>query len=117
MLPRCRVWSEHGWASAANAKPLLDIGMIDFAGCGAVHFVGGLSGFIGATVLGPRTGRFAADGRPNPAMRGHSAPLVVIGTFLLWVGWCALPACSASCWCGCRVRARLSLSAQSRRLG
>jgi len=37
-------------------------------------------------MVGPRRGRFAEDGRVNP-MPGHSAPLVVLGTFILWVGW------------------------------
>lgn len=38
---------------------------------------------MGAAVIGPRVGRFAADGSVNE-MKGHSATLVVMGTFLLW---------------------------------
>lgn len=66
------------------------MGVVDFAGCLVVHFVGGFSGFIGAAVLGPRKGRFDADGKVIQTDRfgAHSAPLVCIGTFLLWVGWC-----------------------------
>jgi Amt family ammonium transporter len=48
--------------------------------------VGGFAGLMGAMIVGPRTGRFASDGRVNP-MPGHSAPLVVLGTFVLWLGW------------------------------
>ncbi|KAJ8467809.1 hypothetical protein OPV22_030361 [Ensete ventricosum] len=35
---------------------------------------------------GPRVGRFDHAGR-SVALRGHSATLVVLGTFLLWFGW------------------------------
>ena len=40
----------HGW--------LYDRGFIDFAGASTVHYVGGLSGFIGAKIIGPRFGKF-----------------------------------------------------------
>ena len=58
----------------------------DFAGSGVVHMVGGFAGLMGAIMVGPRTGRFDAQGRPI-AMPGHNAALVVLGTFILWVGW------------------------------
>jgi len=59
---------------------------IDFAGSGIVHMVGGWSGLVGAIVLGPRKGRFAADGTVID-MPGHSVPMALLGTLLLWVGW------------------------------
>ena len=44
---------------------------------------GGWAALVGAKILGPRLGRF-----DNPAaFEGHSTPLVIIGTFLLWFGW------------------------------
>ncbi|KAG5531085.1 hypothetical protein RHGRI_025896 [Rhododendron griersonianum] len=68
-------WSADGWASAANTNNLLfGSGVIDFAGSGVVHMVG------------PRIGRFDHTGR-SVALRGHSASLVVLGTFILWFGW------------------------------
>ncbi|XP_010023793.2 ammonium transporter 1 member 1 [Eucalyptus grandis] len=80
-------WSTDGWASAFNSDDLLfGSGVIDFAGSGVVHMVGGIAGFWGALIEGPRIGRFDHSGR-SVALRGHSASLVVLGTFLLWFGW------------------------------
>ncbi|KNA03582.1 hypothetical protein SOVF_207730 [Spinacia oleracea] len=79
-------WSGDGWASAGNSNLLFGSGVIDFAGSGVVHMVGGIAGFWGAFIEGPRIGRFDHEGR-SVALRGHSASLVVLGTFLLWVGW------------------------------
>jgi len=81
-------WTTEGWLGPwrENGAKLLGTGMLDFAGSGVVHMVGGFAGLMGALIVGPRTGRFSPDGRVNP-MPGHSAPFVVIGTFILWVGW------------------------------
>ncbi|KAK8712787.1 hypothetical protein V6N13_148015 [Hibiscus sabdariffa] len=80
-------WSGDGWASPIRADNLLfDSGVIDFAGSGVVHMVGGIAGLWGALIEGPRIGRFDRAGR-SVALRGHSASLVVLGTFLLWFGW------------------------------
>ncbi|KDP33351.1 hypothetical protein JCGZ_12900 [Jatropha curcas] len=80
-------WATDGWASAFNTDNLLfSSGVIDFAGSGVVHMVGGIAGFWGALIEGPRIGRFDHTGR-SVSLRGHSASLVVLGTFLLWFGW------------------------------
>jgi Amt family ammonium transporter len=86
-------WSGEGWLGPwrsatgdGGGSLLAGSGMLDFAGSGIVHMTGGVAGLVGAAIVGPRTGRFAPDGRVNP-MPGHSAPLVVLGTFILWLGW------------------------------
>lgn len=80
-------WSTDGWASPFNTSNLLfGTGAIDFAGSGVVHMVGGIAGLWAAFIEGPRIGRFDHAGR-SVALRGHSASLVVLGTFLLWFGW------------------------------
>ena len=83
------VWHAEGWLSATKEPindRLNDVGMIDFAGCGVVHMVGGLAGLAGAAVVGPRIGRFDPDGRVRN-ISGHSAPLALLGVFILWFGW------------------------------
>jgi len=62
------------------------MGFYDFAGSGLVHAVGGFAGLAGAIVLGPRIGKFGADGKAK-AMPGHNLPLAALGVFILWVGW------------------------------
>ncbi|KAK6278725.1 PREDICTED: ammonium transporter 1 member 1 [Theobroma cacao] len=80
-------WATDGWASSfRNDDFLFDSGVIDFAGSGVVHIVGGVAGLWGALIEGPRIGRFDHSGR-SVALRGHSATLVVLGTFMLWFGW------------------------------
>mmetsp|Transcript_16509 Transcript_16509/g.49943 ORF Transcript_16509/g.49943 Transcript_16509/m.49943 type:complete len:493 (+) Transcript_16509:110-1588(+) len=80
------IWSDKGFLSAFKMEPYKNVGCIDFAGCGVVHMVGGAAAGIGAYVLGPRIGRFDPN-VPVTAFRGHSAPLTILGTFILWVGW------------------------------
>lgn len=41
---------------------LFNSGAIDFAGSGAVHMVGGFAALAGCFILGPRIGRYNADG-------------------------------------------------------
>ncbi|KAK8662285.1 hypothetical protein V6N13_091869 [Hibiscus sabdariffa] len=80
-------WATDGWASAFRTnKFLFDSGVIDFAGPGIVHIVGGVAGLWGALIEGLRIGRFDHTSR-LVALRGHSATLVVLGTLMLWFGW------------------------------
>lgn len=80
------VWTHTGWLSALNKDLFLDSGMIDAGGCTTVHMVGGLSGLMGALMMGPRIGRFSPSGTPL-TLPGHSMPLVIFGALLLWFGW------------------------------
>jgi Amt family ammonium transporter len=65
---------------------LSQIGFKDFAGSTVVHSIGGWAALVGATLLGPRLGKYGADGRMNP-IPGHNMGLATIGVFILWIGW------------------------------
>lgn len=88
------VWSPFGWMSALRTENtasggytlLFGTGVYDFAGDGPVHMLGGFASLVGAWVLGPRIGRFDAEGTPVD-MPGHNASLTLLGVFLLWFGW------------------------------
>ncbi len=67
-----------GWLSA--------LGFHDFAGSLIVHAVGGFAGLAGAIALGPRLGKFNADGSANP-MPGHNITAATLGVFILLIGW------------------------------
>lgn len=58
----------------------------DFAGSTLVHSVGGWGALAGVIILGPRIGKYLANGKVKPIL-GHSMPLATIGVFLLWLGW------------------------------
>jgi Amt family ammonium transporter len=60
-------------------------GLIDFAGCGVVHMVGGFTGMVRAIIIGPRTGRFVG-GQVTGLYSGNKT-LQALGTFMLWFGW------------------------------
>lgn len=70
------VWSPNGW--------LLQRGYQDFAGSSVVHMVGGFASMIGCYFLGRRKGD----------LESHSIVSVVLGTFILWMGWYGFNACS-----------------------
>ena len=61
-------------------------GFFDFAGSTVVHSVGGWAALAGILMLGPRLGKYGADGRVN-AIPPHSYTSAVIGCFVLWLGW------------------------------
>ena len=77
------VWGG-GWLSQLSEIDLP--AAADYAGSGVVHAVGGFVALAGAVVVGPRIGKFNADGTAN-VLSGHNVPFVVIGTFILFFGW------------------------------
>jgi len=83
------VWSANGWATAFKEDPnnlLFGVGVYDFAGDGPVHMIGGFASLAAAYILGPRIGRFDANGKAVD-MPGHNASLTLLGVFFLWFGW------------------------------
>ena len=67
-----------GWLGAMGFK--------DFAGSTVVHSTGGWAALAGSLVIGPRLGRFRADGTAKP-MPPSNVPAVTLGVFILWLGW------------------------------
>jgi len=65
---------------------LAEMGFADFAGSTLVHSVGGWAALTGAIILGPRTGKYQANGAIHP-LPGANLPLATLGTFILWLGW------------------------------
>lgn len=65
---------------------LSELGFKDFAGSTVVHSVGGWAALVGATILGPRIGKYGPGKKVN-AIPGHNLPLGAAGVFLLWIGW------------------------------
>jgi ammonium transporter, Amt family len=62
------------------------VGMQDFAGSTAVHLIGATGAFAALLLLGPRRGKYGADGKPR-AIPGHNMPLFGLGVLILWLGW------------------------------
>jgi len=83
----CSTWG-YGWLETfkKDSKGVPVGGYIDFAGSGVVHLTGGIAALVGAKVIGVRTGRF--DPEKADEFSPHSQPLIVLGTFILWFGWC-----------------------------
>jgi Amt family ammonium transporter len=79
------VWGG-GWLSALGAAAGLGHGHVDFAGSSVVHMTGGITALAGTLVLGPRLGKFRADGTVS-LMPGHNLPMSVVGTLILAFGW------------------------------
>lgn len=75
-----------GWLSQLGVNFGLGHGYVDFAGSGVVHALGGFCALAGAMVLGPRLGKYNADGSVNP-IPAHHVPMALLGAFILAFGW------------------------------
>lgn len=65
---------------------LAEMGFHDFAGSTAVHMVGGVAAFVGASILGPRIGKYTKEGK-SLAIPGHNLTFAALGVFILWFCW------------------------------
>lgn len=83
------VYGHWVWGNALdpdNGAWLAELGFHDFAGGSVVHLLGATSAFVGIVMMGPRIGRFAADG----SVKNWEAPnigITALGTLILWFGW------------------------------
>jgi Amt family ammonium transporter len=67
-----------GWLSS--------MGFHDFAGSTVVHSVGGWAAVVGASIIGPRVGKYGKNGEVN-TISAHNITLGALGVFILWFGW------------------------------
>ncbi len=79
------VWGG-GWLAQLGKNFGLGHGAVDFAGSSVVHMVGGVAGLAGAIVLGPRMGKYRANGTLT-AIPGHHIPMAIVGCLVLFFGW------------------------------
>jgi ammonia channel protein AmtB len=74
------------WGWHADGWLVTEWGVHDFGAAGLVHAVAGFFALGVLINLGPRVGKFNADGSAN-AIVGHNMPLTVVGLMLIIVGF------------------------------
>lgn len=84
------VWGG-GWLATLGLNFGLGHGVVDFAGSGVVHTMGGMIALSGAIIIGPRIAKFKKDGTAR-AFPGHDIPMAIIGTIILFFCWFAFNA-------------------------
>mmetsp|Transcript_57761 Transcript_57761/g.116069 ORF Transcript_57761/g.116069 Transcript_57761/m.116069 type:complete len:527 (+) Transcript_57761:172-1752(+) len=88
-------WSNDGFLSAHRDKDLLyGCGVLDFAGSGVVHVVGGACALMALLFLGPRDTVYFEKGVRH-APPGQSPSFQSLGTLCLWFGWFGFNGCSS----------------------
>jgi Amt family ammonium transporter len=79
-------WAWTGLDTGEALGFLNSLGFVDFAGSTVVHSVGGWVSLALLLILGPRRGRFDADGKPQ-RIRPSNLPLATLGVMFLFIGW------------------------------
>ncbi len=75
------------WGANFLSGTVLDISsMHDLAGSTVIHSTGGWALFAAVLIMGPRRGRYKKNGAIQ-VIPASNIPLVVLGAFLLWIGW------------------------------
>jgi Amt family ammonium transporter len=92
------VWGG-GWLAQLGINQGWGCGPLDVGGAGTIQSVGGLTALSIACILGPRHGKYTADGMPA-AIPGHNAILALLACFLTWLGWIGLNGCGSLLWLG-----------------
>jgi ammonium transporter, Amt family len=92
------VWGG-GWLAQLGVNYGIGRGFLDAGGSGAIQVVGGLTALAVTWILGPRRGKYSADGMA-PAIPGHNAVLVLFGCVLALIGWVGLNSAGAILFTG-----------------
>ncbi len=74
------------WGFGGGLFAEIGDGVQDFAGSSVVHLTGATAALAAVLLLGPRKGKFGADGKAR-AIPGHNMPLLGLGVLILWLGW------------------------------
>lgn len=92
------VWGG-GWLAQLGANYGIGHGFLDAGGSGSIQAVGGLTALAITWILGPRRGKYSADGMA-PAIPGHNSVLVLFGCLLALVGWIGINSAGAILFTG-----------------
>ena len=92
------VWGG-GWLAQLGVNYGIGRGFLDVGGAGTVQVLGGLTALAVTWILGPRRGKYSADGMA-PAIPGHNGVLVLFGCVLALVGWIGLNSAGAILFTG-----------------
>ena len=74
------------WKWGGGFLDMMETPFYDFAGSTLVHSVGGWAAVVAVALLGPRIGKYGANGSVRP-IPGHSLPFAAAGVLILWLGW------------------------------
>jgi Amt family ammonium transporter len=92
------VWGG-GWLAQLGVNYGLGHGFLDVGGASSIQVLGGLTALAITWILGPRRGKYSADGMA-PAIPGHNAVLVLFGCVLTLAGWIGLNSAGAILFTG-----------------
>jgi len=95
------VWGG-GWLAQLGTNYGLGRGFVDAGGSSSIQVVGGLTALSIAWIVGPRRGKYSAQGMPA-AIPAHNAAFVLFGCPLALVGWLGLNSAGAMLFSGVGV--------------
>lgn len=88
-----------GWLAQLGPNYGLGRGFVDAGGSGVIQCTAGLTALVVTWVMGPRHGKFGAEGMPM-AIPGHNVLVVLFGCLLAMIGWIGLNAAGAILYAG-----------------
>ncbi len=74
------------WIWGGGVLASFGSGLQDFAGSTVVHLTGATGALAALLLLGPRKGKYTAEGQSR-AIPGHNMPIFGLGVLILWLGW------------------------------